>query len=93
MIFAQMLDMFADVLYNYLNEENRGNRKIRILNFLEIKLDDFPTVKEAINAFVKKYERLVEIRTSNLYSCLHERRINDFARVVNNKFDETVWRS
>jgi len=89
MIFAQTLDMFADVLYNYLNEENRGNRKIRILNFLEIKLDDFPTVKEAINAFVKKYERLVEIRTNNLYSCLHERRINDFARVVNHKFDET----
>ena len=89
MIFLQTLDMFAELLYNYLSEDNHENRKNRILNFLDIKLEEYPTLKEAIEGFVKKYERLVEIRTNNLYSCLHERRIKDFVRVVNHKFDET----
>lgn len=88
-IFAQTLDVFADLLYNYLNEENHEIRRNRILNFLEIKLDEYPSVKDAINAFVKKYERLFEMRTSNLYSCLHERRIKDFSRIISDKFDET----
>ena len=72
-----------------MNEENHEIRRNRILNFLEIKLDEYPSVKDAINAFVKKYERLFEMRTSNLYSCLHERRIKDFSRIISDKFDET----
>lgn len=88
MIFFQTLDVFAELLHNYLNEESREIRKNRILNFLDIKLDEYSTVKDAINAFVRKYERLFELRTSNLYSCLHERRIKDFSRIISNKFVE-----
>ena len=89
MIFTQTLDVFAELLYNYLNEESRETRKNRILNFLGINLDEYPTIKDAINAFVKKHERLFEKKTSSLYSCLHERRIKDFTRIINNKFNET----
>ena len=67
MIFMQTLDVFAELLYNYLNEENRENRKNRILNFLDIKMEEHPTLKEAIEDFIKKYERLVEIRTNECH--------------------------
>ena len=59
------------------------------MNFLEINLNDYPTVKDAVNAFVKKNERLVEIKTINLFNSIHDRRMKDFMRIVNEEFDES----
>lgn len=88
-IFLQTLFAFADQLYVYIDEENREIRKNRVLNFLEINLKEYPTLRDNINAFVKKYERLVERKTQSLFSCIRNRSITDFVRIVNHKFDET----
>ena len=88
-IFMQTLDLFAEQLYSYINEEARELRKNRILNFLEIKLDEYLSLEDAVNGFVKKYERLVEKRTNTLFNSLHDRHIKDFSRMVNEKFDES----
>lgn len=87
--FLQTLDLFSEQLYNYLNEENKEVRKNRILNFLDIQLANHPTIKDAINEFVKKNKRLVETKNKNLLNCIHERKIKDFTRIINNEFDET----
>lgn len=88
-IFIQTLYSFAEQLYSYINDENREVRRNRILNFLEINLNNYPTVKDAVNAFVKKNERLVEIKTINLFNSIHDRRMKDFMRIVNEEFDES----
>lgn len=89
MIYFQILDAFSEQLYNYFREETREVRKRRIQNFLEIKLDDFETTREAVDAFVKTQVRWGEKKMASLMACLHERKIKDFVRIVSNEFGES----
>ena len=88
-VFVQTLETFADQLYDYICEENREVRKNRVLNFLDIKLEDFPTEKDAIDEFVKKCKRWIDKKTKELFNQVHERGISILKRMVNYKFEET----
>lgn len=88
-VFMQTLDTFAEQLYNYIREETREARKNRVLTYLDIKLGDCTTEKEAVDEFVRRCKRWVDKKTKELSVQVHERGISVLKRMVHYKFDET----